>query len=364
MSSRYLGTPQYEHGTPERLGILLVNLGTPDSPEPADVRRFLAEFLWDPRVIEAPRWIWWLALHGVILRIRPAKSSHAYKQIWTQSGSPLLTHSRALAEATQEELRARLGDSVRVALAMTYGNPSIASVMRGLHAENVRRLLVLPLYPQYSATTTGSVFDRVTSPLHRWRWLPELRFITGYHDEPAYISAIAASIRKHWESHERGHLLFSFHGIPQRYLLAGDPYHCQCVKTARLVSEQLGLPAEDWSLSFQSQVGREEWLRPYTDEVLIQYAKQGRASVTVACPGFATDCLETLEEIALRNRATFLANGGRAFSYVPSLNAGDAHVGLLCDLVMRQIQGWPRPSMSPADASLVKARAAKYGAVR
>lgn len=347
----------------DRLGILLVNLGTPDSPEPADVRRFLAEFLWDPRVIEAPRWIWWLALHGVILRIRPTRSSHAYKQIWTESGSPLLLHSKALTQGIREKLSARLGDAVRVALGMTYGKPSIASAMQELKDQNVRRLLVLPLYPQYSATTTGSVFDRVSNVLQTWRWLPELRFITGYHEAPSYISAVAASIRQHWQHHERGHLLFSFHGIPRRYLLAGDPYHCQCLKTARLISEQLGLAAEDWSLGFQSQYGREEWLRPYTDELLIQHARQGRSSVTVACPGFATDCLETLEEIALRNRATFLANGGRSYTYVPALNAGDAHADLLCNLIEQNVQGWPQPSMQ-SDPSLVKARAAKYGATR
>lgn len=363
MSSRYLGTPEYEHGTPDRLGILLVNLGTPDSPEPADVRRFLAEFLWDPRVIEVPRWIWWLALHGLILRTRPAKSSHAYKLVWTTSGSPLLLHSRALAEGVKKQLEARFGDSVRIVLGMTYGNPSIASALQMLMDANVRRLIVLPLYPQYSATTTGSVFDRVSSVLQRWRWLPELRFVTSYHDETAYIDAIAGSIQKHWQSHERSHLLFSFHGIPRDYLLAGDPYHCQCVKTARLVSERLGLSADDWSLSFQSQVGRAEWLRPYTDELLKQHATQGRTSVTVACPGFATDCLETLEEIALRNRDTFLSSGGRSYSYVPALNAGDAHVGLLCNLVDRHIQGWPQPSTA-SDSAPVKARAAKYGAAR
>lgn len=365
MSGTFFGTPDYEHGAAERLGVLVVNLGTPDSPEPVDVRRFLAEFLWDPRVIEAPRLVWWLALHGVILRVRPAKSSHAYRQIWTPQGSPLLLHSGALAEKISARLSARLGPSVRVALGMTYGNPSIASAMQRLNEEKVRRLLVLPLYPQYSATTTASVFDRVSAVLRRWRWLPELRFINRYHDEPAYISAIAASIRRHWESHERGHLLFSFHGIPRRYLLAGDPYHCYCVKSARLVSEQLGLSSNDWSLSFQSQVGREEWLRPYTDELLIRYAREGRTAITVACPGFATDCLETLEEIALRNRDAFLAAGGRSYSYVPALNDSDAHAEILCNLIERHLQGWPqRPEIDPAAAALTKTRALQCGAQR
>lgn len=363
MSRRYLGTSEFEHGAAERIGVLLVNLGTPDSPEPADVRRFLAEFLWDPRVIEAPRWLWWLALHGVILRIRPAKSAHAYSQIWTESGSPLMVHSRALTEAIRSRLRALLGDLARVDLAMTYGNPSIASAMQAMHEANVRRLLVLPLYPQYSATTTASVFDRVSNVLQTWRWLPELRFVTGYHDEPDYIAATADSIRRHWQTHERGHLLFSFHGIPRRYVLAGDPYHCYCAKTARLIAEQLGLSEDEWSMSYQSQYGREEWLRPYTDELLTRYAKEGRTSVTVACPGFATDCLETLEEIALRNRDTFLANGGRSYSYVPALNASDAHVDFLCGLIRRHLQGWPLAAPAP-DAAAIKERARRQGAAR
>ena len=359
----YLGEPAYEHGSPTAVGALLVNLGTPDAPTPAAVRRFLAEFLWDPRVVEAPRWIWWLALHGVILRIRPARSAHAYRQIWTPQGSPLLLHTRALVERVRDALGSRM--PATVVLGMTYGSPSIPDALDQLRRAGVRRLVVLPLYPQYSGTTTGSVFDRVTSQLQRWRWVPALRFIGNYHDEPAYIDAVAASIRDHWRSHERGHLLFSFHGVPHRYLLAGDPYHCQCQKTARLIAERLGLDAGAWTVSFQSQVGREEWLRPYTDETLQRMAREGQRHVSVVCPGFATDCLETLEEIAIRNRALFMASGGEIYDYIPCLNAGDAHAALLADLIASHARGWP--AAQPAAAGELeesRRRALRQGAAR
>ncbi len=359
----YVGEPAYQHGSPAATGALLVNLGTPDAPTPAAVRRFLAEFLWDPRVVEAPRWLWWLALHGVILRIRPSRSAQAYRQIWTPQGSPLLVHTRALVDRVRGAVQSRL--PMAVALGMTYGSPSIPDALEQLRRAGVRRLVVLPLYPQYSGTTTASVFDRVTSQLRRWRWVPELRFIGHYHDEPAYIDAIAASIRDHWHTQERGHLLFSFHGVPRRYLLAGDPYHCQCLKSARLVAERLGLEAAAWSVSFQSQVGREEWLRPYTDETLQRMAREGQRRVNVVCPGFATDCLETLEEIAIRNRALFMAAGGEMCDYIPALNAGDAHTELLCDLIARHARGWPAAEPTAAgELEESRRRALRQGAAR
>ncbi|MGH8174814.1 MAG: ferrochelatase [Steroidobacter sp.] len=366
--SDYVGERRYEHGSPDRLGVLVVNLGTPDAPTPAAVRRFLAQFLWDPRVVEAPRWLWWLALHGVILRIRPAKSAHAYRQIWTAAGSPLRLYSQALVTAIRDRLSGHLDaghpDSV-VALGMSYGSPSIPAALEELRRAGAHRLIVLPLYPQYSATTTASAFDSVSSELQRWRWIPELRFITGYHDEPAYIDAISASIDEHRSTQDaalRGsHLLFSFHGLPQRYVMAGDPYQFQSEKTARLIAGRLRLTEEAWSMSFQSQVGREEWLRPYTDEWLIRFARQGGKRVTVVCPGFATDCLETLEEIALRNRATFLANGGEFYDYVPALNASAAHAALLADLIRRHASGWPQTSAS-ADSMASRKGALAAGA--
>lgn len=359
----YLGDSSYEHGSRDRLGVLLVNLGTPDGSDPASVRRFLAEFLWDPRVVEAPRWLWWLALHGVILRIRPARSAHAYRQIWTPEGSPLLLHSTALANRIADVLRPRL--NAAVALGMTYGSPSIAGALEQLRREGARRLLVLPLYPQYSGSTTASVFDRVTRQLQRWRWVPELRFIGNYHDDAGYIDAVADSIDQHRRTHPRQHLLFSFHGVPRRYLLAGDPYHCQCLKTARLVAQRLSLGEGDWSVSFQSQVGREEWLRPYTDERLLEYARSGPKRVTLVCPGFATDCLETLEEIAIRNRQLFLDAGGEAYDYVPALNAEESHAAVLTNVITRHAQGWPETSnVAPDDAAATKQRALRRGAAR
>jgi ferrochelatase len=369
---QYLGTTPpgpggYQHDRRGRLGVLLVNLGTPDSPTPGDVRKFLAEFLWDPRVIEMSRPLWWLILHGVILRIRPRRSAHAYGQVWTPEGSPLMVHSVALANSLAGELSRRLGDDVPVALGMTYGNPSIETALAALHAADVRRLLVLPLYPQYSGSTTGSVFDLVGKALSRWRWVPELRFIGQYHDERPYIDAIAASILEHWRTHGAKHLVFSFHGLPERYLLAGDPYFCQCHKTARLVATSLGLGKGEWTVSFQSRVGREAWLKPYTDVVLADYAKGPHRRVTVVCPGFATDCLETLEEIVLRNRADFLTAGGEAFDYVPALNASAVHVDTLSQLLLRHAQGWPEvavrnlPELAAAEAQTAE-RARALGA--
>ncbi len=356
----YRGEPGYTHESAERLGILIANLGTPDGPDAGSVRRFLAQFLSDPRVVEVPRLLWWFALHGVILRTRPSKSSHAYRQIWTDAGSPLLIHTRALAEAVQERLANQ--DAV-VAFGMTYGNPSIAAGLRELQSQGARRLLILPLYPQYSGTTTASVFDRVTAELQCWRWIPEVRFVTSYSHEPEYTRAVATSIREHWRTHEKTHLLFSFHGVPKRYLLAGDPYHCQCQMTARSIAQALELPSDAWSVSFQSQVGREEWLRPYTDQLLLTYAKQGPKRVTVVCPGFATDCLETLEEIAIRNRESFLAHGGEFFEYVPALNATELQIALMMTLIERHTAGWHGVT-DDAELAARRARALALGASR
>ena len=361
--AQYVGHPEYEHGGTGTTGVLLANLGTPDDASPAAVRRFLAEFLWDPRVVETPRWIWWFALHGVILRIRPARSAHAYRQIWTDKGSPLLLYCREVAAKLESHLR-RGDSSLNVALGMTYGAPSIASALEELRRKGAQRLLVLPLYPQYSATTTASVFDRVAATLKQWRWLPELRFIGQYHDDINYVGAIAASIRQHWQAHGKEHLLFSFHGAPRNYLLAGDPYHCQCHKTARLVAEELKLPADEWTLSFQSRLGRGEWLRPYTDELLLQFAAKEQKRVTVVCPGFATDNLETLEEIAIRNRAAFLAAGGERFDYIPALNATPEHIEMLAKLATKHLQGWETGVRISAEGASARERALRLGAQR
>ena len=335
----------FDHSSPERLGVLLVNLGTPEAPTKAAVRRYLKEFLWDPRVVEVPRPIWWLVLNGVILNVRPRRSAHAYSSVWTEDGSPLLVNSREQQGALQVALDERLPGPAKVALGMRYGRPSIASALADLRDQGARRVLVLPLYPQYSATTTGSVFDAVTSELQRWRWLPELRFVNHYPDEPDYIAALADSVRHFQAEHgEPDRLLMSFHGVPKRYLLAGDPYHCGGQKTGRLLAAALGLVPEEWGLSFQSRVGREEWLRPYTDETLRQWAKDGVHKVQVICPGFSVDCLETLEEIAMQNRDTFIKAGGSDYAYIPCLNDEPAHIDLLAGMVERHCQGWPETS--------------------
>lgn len=351
---RFESAPQYEHGLPEGLGIMLVNLGTPDEPSAAAVRRYLAEFLSDPRVIELPRWLWWLILHGVILRIRPARSAEAYAKIWTDQGSPLLLHSQDVANSLQEKLSARLSGAVHVELAMSYGNPSINDALDRLHKNFVRRVVVLPMYPQYSGTTVGTVFEAVTRELGRRRWVPEFRFINHYHDSRGFISALAASIRDYWDVHGRGErLLFSFHGVPRRTLLSGDPYHCQCQKTARMVAAALELGDDEWYVSFQSRVGREEWLRPYTDETFEAWGKAGVGNIDVVCPAFAVDCLETLEEISLEGAKQFSEAGGGTLRYIPCLNARDDHIGFLSRLIEKNVAGWPEasPDWSASDAA-------------
>lgn len=333
----------FRHGTPAALGVLLINLGTPDAPTVPAVRRYLAEFLSDPRVVELPPPLWWPILHGLILRLRPRRSARSYRSLWTEKGSPVLVIAQRQAAALQKRLDSHLPGPVRVVLGMRYGKPSIASALAGLRAANAQRVLVLPLYPQYSATTTASGFDAVTAELSTWRRLPELRFVNQYHDEPGYITALAQSIRAYWaERGEFDRLLFSFHGIPRQYLLCGDPYGCQCRKTARLTAEALDLAPQRWQIAFQSRVGPKEWLRPYTDETLETWGREGIEKVHVICPGFAADCLETLEEIAVTNRDRFLAAGGREFGYIPALNDRADHLELLTGLVLRHSAGWPQ----------------------
>ncbi|MBD8874245.1 ferrochelatase [Rhodanobacter sp. DHB23] len=318
--------------------VLLVNLGTPAAPTAKALRPWLAEFLSDPRVIDYPRWKWWPILHGVILRVRPRRSAHAYARIWDTQGSPLRWHSEALAKALQAEL----GPDVRVALAMRYGEPPVARTIARLHGEDVRRLLVLPLYPQYSATSTGSVIDAVADAMKSLRWPPELRLVNDYHDDPGHIEALAASIESWWAEHGRGdRLLLSFHGIPERYAQLGDPYAEQCRTTARLLRERLRLDESQVLLCFQSRVGRERWLGPYTDATVRRLAGEGVRRLDVACPGFAVDCLETLEEIAMQNRDFFAAAGGGSLRYIPALNDGAGQVRSLAALARRHLQGWP-----------------------
>jgi len=314
--------------------VLLLNLGTPDAPTRAAVRRYLAQFLSDPRVIDYPRWFWLPLLHGVILSLRPRASARAYAKIWTAQGSPLRFHSQALTDKLA-------ATGLRAALAMRYGAPAIAAEIDRLLAQGVERLLLLPLYPQYSATSTASAFDAVFAALRRQRRLPEVRSINSYHAEPEYITALAESVEKYWLTHGRGErLLLSFHGIPQRYVEAGDPYREQCLVTTQLLRERLGMTEATLEVVFQSRVGREKWLAPYTDETLARLAREGVRHIQVLCPGFAVDCLETLEEIAMRGREQFTAAGGQRLDYIPALNDSAAHVRLLRGLVERHLQGW------------------------
>jgi len=341
------------HDTNPSAGILLVNLGSPDDPSPRAVRRYLAEFLSDPRVIETPAYLWQPLLHGIILRIRPRKTALKYREIWTENGSPFLVTSRRQAAAITHKLSNTIKGPVYLELAMRYGNPSVSAALEGLRRRNMRRLLVLPLYPQYSATTTASSFDAVMQELGTWRWLPELRFVNHYHDDPGYIDALATSIIRHREQqHGTGKLLFSFHGLPKRYFLLGDPYFCECHKTARLVAGKTGLAESDWTVSFQSRFGPAEWLQPYTDDILREWAAGGVKNVAVICPGFAADCLETLEEINIRSRKVFLSAGGGRFSYIPALNDELAHINLLTDLIIRHAGDWPEFSANRDMVSL------------
>jgi protoporphyrin/coproporphyrin ferrochelatase len=342
---KFQGRADFTHGAPPLAAVVLVNLGTPDDPNTGAVRRFLAEFLADPRVIEIPRLLWRLILHGVILRLRPRRSAHAYQQIWQERGSPLYFHTEDLVKATQAELRQAGQARVEVHMAMRYGRPGMRMVLDQLMRRNLRRLLVLPLYPQYSGTTTGSVFDALADTLKTWRWVPELGFISDYYNRPGYTQLLAESVRQYRQQHGAAdHLLFSFHGIPERYLLAGDPYYCQCLATARGCAEHLGLSTEQWSVSFQSRVGRERWLTPYTDHELARLPGIGVKALDVICPAFAVDCLETLEEIAIGGKAMFLKAGGEQFRYIPALNATDEHARWLADLIRQSIAHWPEAS--------------------
>ncbi|MGA9334931.1 MAG: ferrochelatase [Rudaea sp.] len=318
--------------------VLLLNLGTPDAPTTASVRRYLAQFLSDRRVIDYPRWLWLPLLHGVILRLRPQRSARAYASIWTAAGSPLLVNTRSLTQKLASKLAA---DGVRVEFAMTYGQPSIPETLKTLLAKDSRRVLLLPLYPQYSATSTASALDGVFAALREQRWLPEVRTINDYHVAAEYIRALAESVERYWDTRGRGErLLLSFHGIPLRYVQSGDPYRDQCLATAQALRERLNMDETNLMVSFQSRVGRERWLDPYTDLELPRIAAEGVRHVQVLCPGFAVDCLETLEEIAIRGREQFLAAGGVRLDYIPALNDTDAHVRLLRSLIDHHICDW------------------------
>ncbi|HSI49513.1 MAG TPA: ferrochelatase [Ideonella sp.] len=354
--------PSFQHGQAPRVGILFTNLGTPDAATPAALRRYLAEFLSDSRVVEIPRLAWWPILHGIILRTRPAKSARKYASVWLPEGSPLLVWTQRQARALQARLAAD-GLPVIVAPAMRYGNPSIPAALQALHDQGVDRILVLPAYPQYSGATTASTVDKVAEWTRRTRRLPALRFITQYHDDPGYIQALASSVRAHWQQAGRSQLLvMSFHGMPERTLHLGDPYHCQCHKTARLLAEALDLSAEQYRVTFQSRFGKAKWLEPATEPTLVALAREGVESVDLLCPGFAADCLETLEEIDQEARAAFQQAGGKTFHYIPCLNDQPAHIDALASLARQHLAGWTLSPASPAALAATRERALAAGA--
>ncbi len=360
---RFQTEPPFSHGQAARTAVVLCNLGTPDEPTAPALRRYLAEFLGDQRVVEIPRAVWMLILHGIILRVRPKKSAAKYASVWTPEGSPLKVWTEKQATLLRGYLGER-GHQVTVRYAMRYGNPSIPAVLDELKAQGMTRVLILPAYPQYSGTTTASVFDAVALWGLKARQLPEMRFINRYHDDAGYIEALARKVRAHWMHHGQSEqLVMSFHGVPERTLQLGDPYHCECHKTARLLAEQLGLPKDRYKVTFQSRFGKAKWLEPYTEPTLIALAQQGVKSVDVVCPGFTSDCLETLEEINMEAREAFLHAGGEAFQYIECVNDSPDWIRAMADLAERHLQGWPtKRADDPMELKASRERALALGA--
>jgi protoporphyrin/coproporphyrin ferrochelatase len=362
----YRTEPPFSHDRLPHVGVLLVNLGTPDAPTPAAVRRYLGEFLADPRVVEIPRIAWRPILHGVVLRTRPAKSAARYAAIWTRDGSPLAIHTNKqkvlLAGYLGQRLKA-LGlpaDHVLVDHAMRYGQPSMPAALDRLRATGCSRILVVPLYPQYAGSTTGSVVDAVASWLMHARRAPGVRIVDTFHDDPAYIRALAAAVNDYWMRHARPeHLVLSFHGVPRRTLTSGDPYHCYCQMTARLLARELGLEPAQWSIAFQSRFGRGRWLEPYTSDTLAALGKRKLRRVDVFAPGFVTDCLETLEELGIEGKRMFQAAGGGDYEVIPCLNEHPRWVAALADLTLANLQGWlqPPPGAAEREATMLRAKA-------
>ena len=336
----FIGDSEFKHGTKLRIGVLLSNLGTPDKPQRKELRVYLKEFLSDPRVIETPKLIWQIILNGIILNTRPQKSAKNYQKVWTDEGSPLLVILNKQKKLTQDLLK-KENLELEFATGMRYGNPSIAKGLEELREKNCNKIIVLPMYPHYCAATTGSTFDAVTKIMQNWRWVPSFRFISTYHDHPDYIKALANSIQKHWDKNGKpDKILFSYHGIPKKYFTKGDPYHCLCSKTTRLVREQMGLTEEFAMTTFQSRFGPEEWLQPYTDKTVEKLAKDKIEHLQIVAPGFSADCLETIEELDGENREIFEEHGGKKFSYIPCLNEQSDHINLIGALIKNELQGW------------------------
>tara|TARA_A100001011_G_scaffold179727_1_gene188589 strand:+ start:3787 stop:4809 length:1023 start_codon:yes stop_codon:yes gene_type:complete len=337
---KFIGNSGFEHGTKLKIGVLLSNLGTPDKPYKKELKVYLKEFLSDPRVIETPKLIWQIILNGIILNIRPQKSAKNYQKVWTDEGSPLLVILNKQKKLTQELLKNK-NLEIEFAIGMRYGNPNIEKGLDELRSKHCNKIIVLPMYPHYCAATTGSTFDSVTNTMQKWRWVPSLRFISTYHDNLKYIQALANSIRKHWDIHGKpDKILFSYHGIPKKYFIKGDPYHCLCSKTTRLVREEMNLSEEFALTTFQSRFGPEEWLQPYTDKTVEKLAKNGTEHLQIIAPGFSSDCLETIEELDGENREIFEEHGGKKFSYIKCLNDQPDHIDLIGALIKNELQGW------------------------
>ncbi|NML25484.1 ferrochelatase [Zoogloea dura] len=364
--TRFWQEPAYTHGTPPRTGVLLVNLGTPAAPTAAAVRPYLKQFLSDPRVVEIPRLVWWPILNGIILRTRPAKSAAKYASVWTTEGSPLKVHTEKQTKLLAGFLAHAGQSTLLIDSAMRYGEPSIRSRLDAMRAAGCTRILIVPLYPQFAASTTATVMDEVADCLRHWRNLPEIRYIRSFGDDPGYIQALAASVREHWQRNgQADKLVLSFHGIPRRSLDLGDPYHCECHKTARLLGEALQLPKERLIVSFQSRFGKAAWLQPYTQPTLEALGRKGTASVDVMCPGFVSDCLETLEEINMECREAFLHAGGKRFEYIPCLNEREDWIHALTRLSLSHLGNWLSDApASPEESELQRLRAVELGAAR
>ncbi|MCE1183497.1 MAG: ferrochelatase [Rhodocyclales bacterium] len=359
----FLSEPPHRHGTPASTAVVLVNLGTPDAPTAPALRRYLKQFLSDPRVVEIPKPIWWLILNGIILNIRPKKSAAKYASVWMEGGSPLRVHTERQAKLLKGWLGEQ-GRNLTVTWAMRYGSPSIPAVLNELKAQGATRILLVPMYPQYAASTTATVIDEASRWLLQTRNQPEMRFVRNFHDDAGYIDALAASVRRHWQANgalsPQDRLLISFHGLPKRSLDLGDPYFCECQKTGRLLAERLELQAGQYQICFQSRFGKAEWLQPYTAPTLSAWGGAGVKRVDVICPGFVADCLETLEEIAMEGREDFLAAGGQAYHYIPALNEDADWIKALGQVVVRQLAGWPdsaQPDAAQATACAQRAMA-------
>jgi len=359
---KYKINENYAHGDERKIGVLLVNLGTPDAPTTSAVRKYLSEFLSDPRIVEIPRLIWWLILNLIILNIRPKKSRDLYRKIWLDKGSPLLVISKSIVEKLKKSKNISDKKYIIIDLAMRYGNPSIKTSLENFKKHNINKLAVIPMFPQYSAATTASIFDKLSEELSKWRNIPDLRFLSTYHDNNLYVNACAQKIKNSWVKQEKAKkLVFSFHGLPQINLHKGDPYHCYCHKTARLIADELKLDQDDYIVTFQSRFGKQVWLKPYTDDVLAMLATDGVDSVDIFCPGFLCDCLETLEEINMQSREHYISSGGKNFNYISALNDDEENILSLETIILNEVSNWDNIKInSKENLSITKDLFAKH----